>query len=123
MAITYGGSKSGSHWCWLTVKPTTVAAPDTSAGVHDRLRHTGQIGTGGWTSAWQSSQPWMRRRPSAPDVQNHSLAGVSWGSGRTGTPGSEGEVGRDGGPSLAEAGHPVATGATAGLRCVVRVRW
>ena len=50
----------------------------------DRLRHRGQMGTGGWTRALQSSQPWIRRRPSAPEVQNHSLTGVSWGSRRTG---------------------------------------
>ena len=25
----------GSHGCWLTVKPTTVARPDTSVGAHD----------------------------------------------------------------------------------------
>ena len=25
LAIAYGGSKSGSHWCWLTVRATTVA--------------------------------------------------------------------------------------------------
>ena len=60
LAMTYGGSKSGSHWWRLTVKPTTVARPDTTDGANDRLRHTGQIGTGGWTSVWQSSQRWMR---------------------------------------------------------------
>ena len=50
LAITYGGSKPGSHGCWFTVKPTTVPRPDTSGGFHDRLRHAGQIGTGGCTS-------------------------------------------------------------------------
>jgi hypothetical protein len=68
----------------LTVNPTTVARPDTTVGAHERLRHTGHTGTGGWTSALQSWHPWTRRRPSAPEVQNHSVTGVSWGSGRTG---------------------------------------
>ena len=61
----------GDHGWALTVKPTTVARPDTTVGCHARLRHFGQIGTGGCTSVPQSVQPWMRRRPSAPDVQNH----------------------------------------------------
>src|SRR5262245_3338990 len=81
-AITYGGSKPGSHCCELTVKPTTVARPDTTLGAHERLRHSGQIGTGGCTNLWQSLQRWMRSMPSAPDVQNQSLKGVSCGSGR-----------------------------------------
>ena len=73
MAIAYGGSNPGSHWWWLTVNPTTVPRPDTAVGDHDRLRHTGQIGTGGCTSVLQSLQPWIRSWPSAPDVQNHSV--------------------------------------------------
>ena len=86
LAMTYGGSKPGSHWCWLIVKATTVARPDTSVGAHDRLRQLGQIGAGGWTSALQSVHPWMRSTPSAPEVQNHSLNGVSCGSGRIKAP-------------------------------------
>ena len=45
------------------------------------------MGTGGWTSSPQSLHPWIRRVPSAPDVQNQSLAGVSSGSGRISGPG------------------------------------
>src|SRR5687767_12748929 len=75
LAMTYGGSKPGSHWCWLIVKATTVARPEISIGAHARLRQRGQIGVGGCTSALQSVQPWMRNRPSAPDVQIHSLKG------------------------------------------------
>ena len=82
-AIAYGGSNPGSHWWRLIVKPTTVPRPDSAVGSHARLRHAGQIGTGGCTSFPQSVQPWIRRRPSAPEVQNHSVAGVSCGSGRT----------------------------------------
>ena len=63
------------------MNPTTVARPETSEGDHDRLRHEGQIGVGGWTNFPQSSHDWMRRVPSFPDVQNHSLAGVSSGRG------------------------------------------
>jgi hypothetical protein len=51
----------------------------------ERLRQYGQIGTGGWISRPQSSQPWMRRTPSDPEVQYHSLNGVNSGSGRIGT--------------------------------------
>src|SRR5438034_1007537 len=82
-ATTYGGSRSkpGNHRWLFTVKPTTVARPDTSVGDQDRLRHDGQIGTGGCTSVPQSSQPCTCRRPSAPDVQNQRLAGVSSGRG------------------------------------------
>src|SRR5438270_295046 len=65
-----------------TVKPTTVARPDTTVGTRSRLRHTWQTGTGGCTRAPQSPHPWMRRWPSFPDVQNDSLVGVSSGSGR-----------------------------------------
>ena len=83
LAIAYGGANAGDHWCSLTVKPTTVARPDTTVGSRFRLRHAGQIGTGGWTSWPQSAHAWMRSVPSAPDVQNHWLAGVSCGSGRT----------------------------------------
>src|ERR1700704_3195828 len=86
IAITYGGSKPGSHGCWLSVNAITVPRPETSTGFQERLRHEGQIGTGGWTSASQSVQPWIRSRPSAPEVQNHWLAGVSWGRGRTFAP-------------------------------------
>ena len=50
-AITYGGSKLGSHRWALTVKPTTVPRPETGAASHDRLWHVGQIGTGGCTNA------------------------------------------------------------------------
>ena len=53
-------------------------------GSHARLRQTGQIGTGGWTRVPQSVHRWMRSRPSAPDFQNHSVAGVSSGSGLVG---------------------------------------
>jgi hypothetical protein len=56
---------------------------DTTVGSHARLRHVGHTGAGGWTSALQSWQPWIGRWPSAPEVQNHSLSGVTWGSGRT----------------------------------------
>jgi hypothetical protein len=66
----------------LTVNATTVPRPDTATGVQARLRQAGQIGTGGWTSWPQSPHAWMRRVPSAPDVQNHVFAGVSCGSGR-----------------------------------------
>jgi hypothetical protein len=83
LAMTYGGSKPGSHRWRLTVNATTVPRPDTAVGSHERLRQAGHTGTGGWTSALQSWHCWIRRRPSAPEVQNHSLAGVSWGSGRT----------------------------------------
>src|SRR5437868_14065066 len=86
LATTYGGSKPGSHGWAFTVNATTVPRPETSVGFQDRLRHSGQIGVGGWTSEPQSSQPWMRRQPSAPDVQNHWFAGVSWGSGLTAPP-------------------------------------
>jgi hypothetical protein len=79
LAMTYGGSNPGSHWWWLTVNATTVPRPDTTVGFPDRLPQAGHGGTGGWTSASQSWQPWTRRRPSAPDVQNHSLTG--WGAG------------------------------------------
>ena len=65
------------------MKATTVPRPDTAVGLQDRLRHVGQIGVGGCTREPQSSQCWMRRHPSAPDVQNHSFAGVSSGSGLT----------------------------------------
>src|SRR5580704_8840161 len=81
LATTYGGSKSGSHRWEFTVKPTTVPRPDTAVGLVSRLRQYGQIGTGGCTSSPHSPQPWTRRTPSAPDVQNHSFAGVSSGSG------------------------------------------
>jgi hypothetical protein len=81
--MTYGGSIVGNHGCTFTVKPMIVARPDTAFGCHARLRHFGQIGTGGWTKVPQSVQPWIRNWPSAPDVQNHSFAGVSSGSGRT----------------------------------------
>ena len=43
----------------------------------------GQIGTGGCTSVAQSWQAWMRSRPSSPERQNHSFAGVISGIGRT----------------------------------------
>ena len=83
LAMAYGGSNPGSH-CWaFTVTPTTVARPETGVACHDRLRQFGQMGTGGCTNVEQSLQRWMRRRPSAPDFQNHSLAGVSSGRGRT----------------------------------------
>ena len=81
LATTYGGSKSGSQRWEFTVKPTTVPRPDTGAGLADRLRQYGQIGTGGCTSSPQSAHSWMRRTPSSPEVQNHSFAGVSSGSG------------------------------------------
>src|SRR5437588_11158929 len=80
--MAYGGSKAGDHWCWLTVKATTVPRPDTTVGTRSRLRHTWHTGTGGCTSAPQSPHPWMRSWPSFPHVQNHSLVGVSSGSGR-----------------------------------------
>ncbi len=86
LAITYGGSKAGSHRWALTVKPTIVPRPDTAVGFQDRLRHEGQRGTGGCTSSPHSAHPWIRNVPSAPEVQNHSLAGVSSGSGYRGRP-------------------------------------
>src|SRR4051812_15963431 len=89
LAIAYGGVNAGDHWCWFTVKPTTVAFPDTIVGTRARLRHAGQIGTGGCTSLPQSAQPWIRSLPSLPDVQNHWLASVSCGSGRTNRPRSD----------------------------------
>ena len=58
-----------------------MARPDTSTGADARLRHYGQIGTGGCTSRPQSEQPWMRSLPSAPERQNHSVAGVNSGRG------------------------------------------
>ena len=61
----------------------TTPRPDTGAGSQLRLRQLGQMGTGGCTKVAQSVQRWMRRRPSAPDVQNHSFAGVSSGRGLT----------------------------------------
>jgi hypothetical protein len=61
----------------LTVNPTTVARPDTTVGTALLLRHSGQIGTGGCTSFWQSPHRWIRSFPSSPDVQNHELPGVS----------------------------------------------
>ena len=67
--------------------PTTVPRPDTGVGFQDLLRQYGQMGTGGWTSSPQSLQPWIRRMPSAPELQNHSLAGVSSGRGRIISPG------------------------------------
>src|SRR5436190_17784293 len=85
-AMTYGGAKSGSHCCWLIVNPTTVPRPETATCVRALLRHAGQIGVGGWTKVPQSAHPSMRSLPSDPDVQNHSLNGVSCGSGRVGTP-------------------------------------
>src|SRR4051812_35870395 len=85
-AMTYGGAKSGSHCCWLMVKPTTVPSPETATCVRARLRQAGQIGVGGWTSVPQSAHPSMRRVPSDPEVQNHSLNCVSCGSGRVVTP-------------------------------------
>jgi hypothetical protein len=72
----------------LTVTPTTVARPDIAVGDDAALRHTGHTGAGGWTRVPQSSQPWMRNRPSAPDVQNQPFQGSSFGSGRTVTIGS-----------------------------------
>ncbi len=60
-----------------------MARPETTVGSHARLRHTGQMGMGGWTMAEHSVQPWTRSRPSAPEVQNHAVAGVSSGSGLT----------------------------------------
>ena len=41
LAMTYGGSKSGSHRCALTVNPTTVARPETSVGFDERLAALG----------------------------------------------------------------------------------
>ena len=38
LAMTYGGSKSGSQRWALTVKPTMVPRPDTAVGFDDRLR-------------------------------------------------------------------------------------
>jgi hypothetical protein len=67
----------------LTVKAMTVPRPETTVGAHDRLRHAGQIGVGGWMSFPQSEHPWILSCPSEPEVQNHSFTGVSWGSGRT----------------------------------------
>ena len=99
LATTYGGSKAGCHRCAFTVKPTIVPRPDTATGLADRLRQYGQIGTGGCTSSPQSSQPWMRRMPSAPAVQNHSLAGVSSGSGLI-APASRPAEGRSGTDSI-----------------------
>src|SRR4051812_29699890 len=89
LAIAYGGGNAADHWWRFTVKPTTVARPDTTVCTRARLLHAGQIGTGGWTSLPQSPHPWMRSVPSSPDVQNHWLASVSCGSGRTSSPGSD----------------------------------
>lgn len=35
---TNGGGKPGIHWWWLTVSPTMVPFPDTSAGAHSNER-------------------------------------------------------------------------------------
>jgi hypothetical protein len=60
-------------------------AEDIEATIHemadDRLRHEGQIGTGGCTRRPQSWQPWMRSVPSSPAVQNQYVQGVFSGSG------------------------------------------
>jgi hypothetical protein len=48
-AIEYGGSNAGSHWCEFTVKPATVARPETGVGSEAALWHFGQIGAGGCT--------------------------------------------------------------------------
>src|ERR1700739_72775 len=45
------------------------------------------MGTGGCTSRPQSVHPWIRSRPSDPEVKNQSLTGVSSGRGGT-APGS-----------------------------------
>jgi SnoaL-like protein len=60
-----------------------VPCPETTVGAQDVLPQAGQMGVGGCTSVPQPSQPWIRSFPSAPDVQNQSLNGVSSGSGRT----------------------------------------
>ena len=65
--------------------------PDHRGPTGDRGRRprTGSGTPGRWAPVGapnvpQSAQPWMRRAPSAPDVQNHSFHGVSSGSGLIG---------------------------------------
>ena len=83
IAIAYGGSKPGSHWCWLTVNPTTVPRPDTTDGSTRGCGTPGRSAPAGARASGSRRSRWMRSWPSAPEVQNHSLTGVSWGSGRT----------------------------------------
>src|SRR5215831_14420715 len=69
---------------WLTVKPMSVANPETALTPISCLRQCRQTGCGGWISAWQEPHSWKRSRPSAPDVQKNAVSGVSEGRGRPG---------------------------------------
>src|SRR5579875_4231148 len=122
MATTYGGSKPGSQRWALTVKPTTVPSPDTAVCSRLQLRQAGQMGTGGCTSFPQSPQPWMRSTPSAPEVQNQPVSGVSSGNGLTAClPSPAAECGpprlRTPPPAAAAAGGGPASGAARSRRC------
>jgi uncharacterized protein YcaQ len=55
------------------VKPATVARPDTGVIATSTLRQRGQIGCGGWWYWLHARHRAIRRRPSAPLVQNGSL--------------------------------------------------
>ena len=66
-------------------EPDHRARPLIGAGRVPVAATRGQTGAGGCTRASHSSQPWIRRVPSAPDVQNHPFHGSSLGSGRVGT--------------------------------------
>ncbi len=83
LAIAYGGSNAGCHWCWFTVKPTTVPRPDTTVGACAGSGTTGTRGPADARAGRSRRSPGSAALPSSPDVQNQSLAGVSCGSGRT----------------------------------------
>ena len=59
-ATTYGGGRPGKLNRWLTVKPTSVALPETSRTPMLWLRQYRHTGCGGWISAVQSRHSWMR---------------------------------------------------------------